>query len=66
LVTAKYYFSFGLGEGMKRGMANQKIALGMIKTKRMHLGMPHKVKDTSGLKAILAKAKEIEGRGGEG
>ncbi|MBF0325218.1 MAG: 4Fe-4S dicluster domain-containing protein [Alphaproteobacteria bacterium] len=62
LVTAKYYFSFGVGEGIKRGMANQKIAMGMVKTKRMHLGMPHKVKNTGELHAILAKAAEMEAK----
>ena len=62
LVTGKYYFSFGLGEGYKRGMANLPIALGMIKTKRMHLGMPHKCKNTGELHRILAKAAEIQGR----
>ncbi len=63
LVTALYYFSLGFGEGIKRGLANLKIALGMVKTGRMHIGMPHKVKDAKGLKAILAKAAEIEERG---
>lgn len=63
LVTMKYYYSFGFGEFVKRGQANQKIALGMIKTKRMHLGMPHKIKKAGELKAILAKAQEIEAKG---
>ncbi|TCS60310.1 4Fe-4S dicluster domain-containing protein [Varunaivibrio sulfuroxidans] len=67
LVTAKYYFSAGLSEGIKRGMGNMKIAMGMIKTKRMHLGMPHKTKKQGELKAILAKAVEIQNRNhGEG
>ncbi len=65
LVTAKYYFSFGLGEGIKRGLANLKIALGMVKTGRMHIGAPHKTKGRKGLQAILAKAAEIEERGGD-
>ena len=67
-VTMRYYFSFGLGEGIKRGRANQKIALGMVKAKRMHLGMPHKVKNVGELRAIVAKAAEIEARhlGGSG
>jgi quinone-modifying oxidoreductase subunit QmoC len=51
-----------MGEGIKRGMANQKIAMGMVKTKRMHLGMPHKVKNTGELKAMLAKAAELEAK----
>ena len=62
LVTAKYYFAFGMSEGYKRGMANMKIALGMVRTKRMNIGMPHKVKETSELHKILAKAAEIEAR----
>lgn len=62
LVTMKYYFSYGFGEGFKRAKSNQKIAMGMVKTKRMHLGMPHKVKKGGDLKAILAKAAEIEAR----
>jgi len=62
LVTAKYYFSGGIGEGIKKGMGNMRIALGMIKTKRMHLGMPHKTKKQKNLKAILAKATEIQDR----
>ncbi len=59
-VTARYYFSFGLAEGIKRGFANLPIARAMIKTKRMHLGASHKIKDRKGLQAILAKAAEIE------
>jgi len=62
LVPSIYFFSGGIGEGFKRAMANQKVALGMIKGKRMHLGMPHKTKKQSELKAILAKAKEIQDR----
>ena len=61
-MTAFYYLSLGLGEGYKRGMANLRIALGMVKTGRMHVGMPHRIKDRKGLKAILAKAHEIEQR----
>ena len=51
---------------IKKGLANMKIALGMVKTKRMHVGMPHKVKDTKGLQAILAKAAEIDARESKG
>jgi quinone-modifying oxidoreductase subunit QmoC len=63
LVTARFYFSFGLSEGVKRGLANLPIALGMIRTKRMGLGMPHRIKDTKGLQAILDEAKRIEQKG---
>jgi len=66
LVTGRYYFSFGLVEGLRKGLANLKIALGMVKTGRMHLGAPRKIKDTKGLQAILAKAAEIEAREGDG
>lgn len=62
LVTAKYYFSFGFIEGIRRSIANLKIAIGMVRVGRMHIGMPHAVKDKKGLKAILQKAAEIEGR----
>ena len=62
LVTAIYYFSLGLGEGFRRAMANLRIALGMVKTGRMHVGLPHRIKDRKGLKAIIAKAAEIENR----
>lgn len=65
LVTAKYYFSLGFVEGIKRGLGNLKIAFGMVKTGRMHIGMPHKVKDRQGLQAILARAAEIESEGAD-
>ena len=63
LVTAKYYFSGGLADGFKKAMSNIKIALGMIKAGRMHIGGPKKIKAGPQLKAILAKAAEIEARG---
>ena len=66
LVTARYYFSFGLRGGIRRGLDNLMIALRMIKTGRMHLGAPHGIKDRKGLQAILAKAAEIEAREGSG
>ena len=66
LVTTKYYFSFGLAGFFKKGLGNLKIAMGMVKTKRMHIGMPYKVKDTKGLQAILAKAAEIDARESKG
>jgi quinone-modifying oxidoreductase subunit QmoC len=66
LVTAKYYFSFGLNTGIRKGLENLKIALGMVMKGRMHLGLPHKVADKKGLKAILEKAAEIEARDKQG
>ena len=65
LVTMKYFFDLGLKEFFSRTMANLKIAIGMVKTGRMHIGMPHSIKDKKGLKAILAKAEEIERREGK-
>ncbi len=62
LVTARYYFSFGLVAGIKRGIANLRIAWNMIRAGRMPLGAPERIKDTKGLRAILAKAAEIEAR----
>jgi hypothetical protein len=53
-------------EGAKRGLDNLKIAVGMIKKGRMHLGMPHKVAGQKGLRAILEKAAEIEARDAQG
>jgi quinone-modifying oxidoreductase subunit QmoC len=64
LVTARYYFSFGLVAGIRKGLENLKIAFGMVRTGRMHIGVPHKIKDRKGLQAILAKAAEIEAREG--
>jgi len=60
LITARYYFSFGIKEGWRRAMANLGIALDMVKAGRMHVGWPHRIKDRKGLKAILAKARELE------
>ena len=60
LITARYYFSFGLKEGLRRAMENLSIAAGMVRTGRMHIGMPRRIKDRRGLKAILAKARELE------
>jgi heterodisulfide reductase subunit C2 len=60
LVPTAYFFSFGFVEGIKRSLSNLKIAFNMLKAGRMHIGMPHKIKDTKGLQAILKKAAEIE------
>jgi quinone-modifying oxidoreductase subunit QmoC len=63
LVTAFYYFSFGLKEGIRRALDNMPIALKMVKTKRMHIGLPHRTKGAGELRAIVAKAAEIQARG---
>jgi len=62
LVPTLYFFSGGFGEGIKKSLANLKIALGMLKTKRMHIGMPHSSKKKGDLSKILAKAAEIQAR----
>lgn len=57
------YFKDGFGAGIKNAMANQKLGMAMMKTKRMNaseLFGGHGIKDTSGLNAILKKAREIE------
>lgn len=66
LVTARYYFSGGLVHGMRKGLENGRIALGMLRKGRMHFGRPKKIRDTEGFKAIMRKAKEIEAREDEG
>lgn len=62
LVTARYYFSFGLKEGWRRGLENLKIALGFVRKGRMHIGLPHGIRRKKQLAAILDKAAEIERR----
>ena len=57
------YFMNGFGEGIKTAMANQKLGLNMLKTKRMAINEAwggHSVKDTSGFHAMLKKAAQIE------
>lgn len=66
LVTAKYYFSLGFVEGIKRSLDNLKIAIGMVLKGRMHIGLPHTISDKKGLRAILKKAAEIEARDKQG
>jgi quinone-modifying oxidoreductase subunit QmoC len=66
LVPTIYFFSGGFVEGFKKAMANMKTAIGMLKTKRMHLGLPHKAKNNGELQAILAKAGEIQDRNAGG
>lgn len=62
LVTAFYYFSYGLKEGFRRALENLPIALKMVKAKRMHLGLPHRAKGAAELRAIIAAAEAIEAR----
>ena len=57
------YFMNGFVSGIKTALKAAPLGLNMIKAKRMspmeYFG-GHGIKDTSGLKAILAKAREIE------
>ena len=62
LVTARYYFSEGLVAGIKKSLANLKIAFNLIKTGRLHIFIPKKIKDRNGLQTILKKVQEIESR----
>ncbi|MGA9764646.1 MAG: 4Fe-4S dicluster domain-containing protein [Rhodomicrobium sp.] len=62
MVTMLYFFSYGIKEGIKRALANLPIAQGMVKAGRMGLGLPHRAKGAGDLRAILAKAAEIEAR----
>ncbi len=60
LFSFKYFLSFGVVTAIKMAMANMPLVISLLKAKRMHIGMPHKIKGTKDLKAILAKAEEIE------
>ncbi len=62
MVTMIYFFSYGIKEGIRRALANLPIAVGMVKAGRMGVGLPHRAKGTGDLRAILAKAAEIEAR----
>lgn len=62
LVTTRYFFSLGFREGLRRALANLRIALGFVRRGRMHVGLPHGVRRKKELAAILAKAAEIEER----
>lgn len=57
------YFMNGIGEGIKKALSMKDVGLGMMKTGRlnpMEIIGGHSIKDTSGLKKMLAKAQEIE------
>ncbi len=67
LVTALYYLSCGMKDGLRRLLENLPIARRMVKARRMHLGLPHRSKGAARLRAILTKAGVIETRlGSEG
>ena len=57
------YFMNGIGEGIKKALSMQDVGLGMMKTGRlspMEMLGGHGIKDTAGLRKMLAKAEEIE------
>jgi quinone-modifying oxidoreductase subunit QmoC len=57
------YFMNGFGEGIKKALSMKDVGLGMMKTSRlspMEFFGGHGIKDTAGLKKMLAKAQEIE------
>lgn len=60
IVTALYYFSYGLKKGFRLAMANLPIASRMVKAGRMGLGLPHRVKGASELRTIIAAAQNIQ------
>lgn len=63
MLGLQLYFMNGFAEGIKTSLKMKDVGLGMWKAKRLNpleiLG-GHGCKDTSGLHAILAKAREIE------
>lgn len=65
-LTIGLYFKDGLLAGIKKGWEMRYVALGLLMAGRLNpleLFGGHKVKDTKGLEAMLAKAREIEERG---
>ena len=59
------YFKDGFVQGIKNALAMQSIGLGLVKAKRLNpleLFGGHKCKDQSGIKKMIAKAREIENR----
>jgi quinone-modifying oxidoreductase subunit QmoC len=64
-LTLGLYFKDGLVAGIKKGWEMRHIALGLLKAKRLNpleLFRGHRCKDTKGIEAMLAKARQIEQR----
>lgn len=63
-LTQSLYFKDGIMDGIKKAMAMQDVALGLVKAGRLNVmeavGGGHKCKDIKGIHAMLAKAKELE------
>jgi len=64
-LTMGLYFKDGLVAGIKKGWEMRHIALGLLKAGRLNpfeLLRGHRCKDTAGIEAMLATAREIEQR----
>ncbi len=63
-LTQSLYFKDGIASGIKKAMAMQDVALGLVKAKRLNImeaiGGGHKCKDIKGIHAMLDKARELE------
>jgi quinone-modifying oxidoreductase subunit QmoC len=65
-LTMGLYFKDGLVAGLKKGWEMRHVALGLLKARRLNpfeLFGGHRCKDTKGIAAMLAKAREFEQRG---
>lgn len=64
-LTLGLYFRDGLAQGMRNAWAMRGVGLALLKAKRLNpfeLFGGHRCKDTRGIQAMLAKAREIEQR----
>jgi quinone-modifying oxidoreductase subunit QmoC len=64
-LTMGLYFKDGLVAGIRKGWEMRRVALGLLKAKRLNpleLVRGHRCKDRKGIEAMLAKAREIESR----
>jgi quinone-modifying oxidoreductase subunit QmoC len=69
-LTHTLYFKDGIVAGIRKYLEMSAIGLGLAKARRMNpldaIGGGHKCKDTKGIQAMLAKAKELEAKRKEG
>jgi quinone-modifying oxidoreductase subunit QmoC len=64
-LTLGLYFKDGLIAGIRKGWDMRRVALGLLKAKRLNpfeLLRGHRCRDRKGIEAMLAKAHEIEAR----
>lgn len=63
-LTQTLYFKDGIVSGIKKALAMQDVALGLVKAGRLNImeafGGGHKCKGAKGIHAMLAKARELE------